>query len=341
MASSSSSSSTMNVIIGTEDENSFSLGIGQNDTVCANKARICKTTGTPVFHQILVFNGRTLDNSFHIHTYEITPNSSLFLCIQDPLADLGRFPAPPSKPSFCSTWPNTLNPFSISPSTSAKLFCNSNKKCFNIAKVNFFSFHLVYWLPPPDRLGVYIHEKRHELQDAKCLSDYGISSGSMLNVFIKPSLVSLPSPTPPPKKGNIQVLTACGKLLCLQVKFKRKVWVRLCKCSSFLTTLHSISDMILSFRKDYDKLSFWKHVKVLRTELARLQQLEKFELSLDYFFIHNYKVLNEAVSFRENCIEKDDEIEIVHGSVHLLLEQLSTSDDLHLHTCRFLPLLQA
>ena len=80
--------------------------------------------------------------------------------------------------------------------------------------------------------------------------------------------------------------------------------------------------MILSFSKDYDKLSFWKHVKVLRTELARLQQLQKFELSLDYFFIHNYKVLNETVRFQENCIEKDDEIEIVHGSVHLLLEQL-------------------
>ena len=81
---------------------------------------------------------------------------------------------------------------------------------------------------------------------------------------------------------------------------------------------------------------------MLRTELARLQQLEKFKLSLDYFFnIHNYKVLNETVSFRENCIEKDDEIEIVHGRVHLLLEQLSTADDLHLHTCRFLPLLQA
>jgi len=82
-------------------------------------------------------------------------------------------------------------------------------------------------LPPPDRLGVYIHEKRHELQDAKCLSDYGISSGSMLDVYIKPSLGSLPSPSPPPQKGNIQVLTPCGKRLYLQVKLKRQVQVTL------------------------------------------------------------------------------------------------------------------
>jgi len=88
-------------------------------------------------------------------------------------------------------------------------------------------------------------------------------------------------------------------------------------------------------------LGFWKHVKVLRAELVRLQQLEKFQLSSDYFFIHNYKVLNEKASFRSNCIEKDAEIEIVHGSIHLLLEELRTSDDIHIYTCRFLPLLQA
>ena len=87
----------MDVKIETEDQNTFTLRIGQNDTVYAVKARICKTTGTPVFHQILGFNGRTLDNSFYIHTYEITHNSRLFLCIQDPLADLGGFPAPPIK----------------------------------------------------------------------------------------------------------------------------------------------------------------------------------------------------------------------------------------------------
>ncbi|KAJ8420224.1 hypothetical protein Cgig2_014139 [Carnegiea gigantea] len=97
MASSSSSSPTMDVKIETEDQNTFTLRIGQNDTVYAVKARICKTTGTPVFHQILRFNGRTLDNSFYIHTYEITHNSRLSLCIQDPLADLGGFPAPPIK----------------------------------------------------------------------------------------------------------------------------------------------------------------------------------------------------------------------------------------------------
>ena len=97
MASSSSSSPTMDVKIETEDQNSFTLTIGQNDTVYTVKARIFKITGTPMFHQILVFNGITLANCFDIQSYEIPPNSRLFLRIQDPLSNLGGLPAPPIK----------------------------------------------------------------------------------------------------------------------------------------------------------------------------------------------------------------------------------------------------
>jgi len=89
------------------------------------------------------------------------------------------------------------------------------------------------------------------------------------------------------------------------------------------------------------KFCFWKHVKVLRTELARLQKLEEFELPPDYFFVHNYNVLDDKMSFLDNFIDRDDEIEIVNGCMHLVVEKLNRLSEVHIPTCRFSPLMQA
>jgi len=49
---------------------------------------------------------------------------------------------------------------------------------------------------------------------------------------------------------------------------------------------------------------------VLRDELEKLQETAKFELPLEYLFLHKVMAMNENESFLGNNVVQDDEIVI-------------------------------
>lgn len=73
---------------------------------------------------------------------------------------------------------------------------------------------------PIDRMGLYMSGKKHNLQDAKSLSDYGLLDASVIDVVIRPAVTQ--SRSSGSNKLKIRVVTSC---LYLQVNPTDKVQV--------------------------------------------------------------------------------------------------------------------
>ncbi|KAJ8433045.1 hypothetical protein Cgig2_020612 [Carnegiea gigantea] len=156
------------------------MEIGRSDTVYSVKEKLYLYTRVSIRHQTLIFKGSVLDDNGSVQFYSIIQNS----CIQ-----LQIF-----KPDRFGGGPNTAQ--------------------------------LVLILPDSTELRLVVKQRSsgctrsiHELQDAKCLHDYGLTDGSELEVLIKPPL----DPLAVSRNLKIWAFTCCKHWQPVEVNSADKV----------------------------------------------------------------------------------------------------------------------
>ena len=122
-----------------------------------------------------------------------------------------------------------------------------------------------------------LHCRGVELQDNRCLRDYGLCDRSEIDVGIK---AALPGGGSGSKKLKLIVMSKCGT---------KKVPVEV-----------NPSD----------------NVGELRKELEKLDHRFQFHLPPEgYFFIYKQSVMDDDRSFRWHCVGQGDTVEIFNGCV--------------------------